>query len=50
MFADQLAGCTEESAAGMSFEYSNSWLQDPKAQPVSLALPLREEPYESRSG
>jgi serine/threonine-protein kinase HipA len=41
----QLVGILEEEGGRTSFAYTNDWLADPDAQPVSLTLPLRTEPY-----
>jgi HipA-like protein len=41
-------GFVEETAQGMRFCYSAQWLARADAVPISLTLPLREEPYESR--
>lgn len=37
----------ETASGGFIFSYSPSYLADPKAEPVSLTLPLRSEPYRS---
>ncbi|SFI44360.1 HipA N-terminal domain-containing protein [Planctomicrobium piriforme] len=41
----QLVGFLEEESGRTSFAYTNNWLSHPDAQPVSLTLPLRIEPY-----
>lgn len=41
----QLVGVLEEEAGQTSFVYTNDWLVRADAQPVSLTLPLRREPY-----
>jgi serine/threonine-protein kinase HipA len=41
-------GTIEETGEGTVFRYDDAWLGDPNAVPVSLTLPLRSEPYESR--
>ncbi len=41
-------GTIEETREGSAFRYDAAWLGDPNAVPVSLTLPLRSEPYESR--
>ena len=43
-----LAGVIEEIPAGSRFTYSREWLGRAEAVPVSLTMPLREEPYESK--
>lgn len=42
------AGVIEETGTGSRFSYAASWLSSPDAVPVSLTMPLRPEPYESR--
>ena len=39
------AGVITEDENGYSFVYDKEYLNTPDAQPVSLTLPLREEPY-----
>lgn len=39
----------EEDAQGTRFTYDAAWLARMDAVPVSLTLPLRPEPYDSRS-
>ncbi len=41
-------GWLEETEAGSRFTYDEAWMQRPDATAVSLTLPLRSEPYESR--
>lgn len=41
-------GLIEETETGARFTYDREWLHTPGAVPVSLTLPLREEPYPSR--
>lgn len=43
--AGQPVGFLEEAGRQTSFAYSDEWLARPDAQPVSLTLPLRKEPY-----
>jgi HipA-like protein len=40
-------GVIEEANGQTTFTYSPEWLRTPGAVPVSLTLPLREEPYVS---
>ncbi len=47
LFDGHLAGWIEETETGMVFRYAPEWLQDPAAQPISLTLPLRAEPFPS---
>ena len=43
-------GVIEETDDGtIRFTYSTEWLASRDAEPISLTLPLRPEPYESRS-
>lgn len=48
--AGRRVGLLEElDGGGARFTYDAAWLQDPARLPVSLTLPLRPEPYDSRS-
>ncbi|MFP8489190.1 HipA N-terminal domain-containing protein [Gracilimonas sp. Q87] len=42
------AGVLEETESGYKFQYDNEYLASEEADPVSLMIPLREEPYESQ--
>lgn len=42
------AGTISETEAGYLFAYDEEYLSSPSAEPVSLTLPLRKEPYESK--
>ena len=44
-YKDQLAGYLSETANGYRFIYDKDFIR--KGQPVSVSLPLREEPYEA---
>ena len=44
----KFVGTIEEADGQTTFTYSPEWLNTPNAVPVSLTLPLREEPYVSR--
>jgi HipA-like protein len=44
----QRVGTVEETDRGMKFTYDAAWLESPDAVAVSLTLPLRGEPYETR--
>lgn len=46
LFNRQVAGWIAETDTGMVFRYADEWLRRDDAQPVSLTLPLRAEPYE----
>ena len=41
-------GLLTESGRQTAFQYARQWLANPQAVPVSLTLPLREEPYVSQ--
>lgn len=41
------AGLLIKKDAGYEFIYDSGFLNDPKAVPISLAMPLRAAPYES---
>jgi len=45
-YSDQLAGYLLETENGFQFVYDENYLKS--GQPVSVSLPLRKEPYESR--
>ncbi|MEK6600569.1 MAG: HipA N-terminal domain-containing protein [Candidatus Binatota bacterium] len=45
-YNDQVAGYLSETATGYRFQYDPAYLRT--GQPISVSLPLREEPYESR--
>lgn len=40
-------GLLSELDDEFKFEYSKEWINNPEAMPVSLTLPLREEPFSS---
>ncbi len=46
---DKKAGLLERTHSGYRFTYYQEYLSAKETQPVSLTLPLREEPYESES-
>ncbi len=39
---------TEKNSGDYCFAYEQDYLEDPTAFPISLTLPLRAEPYESK--
>jgi len=43
-----LAGRIEERPDGFSFSYDDGYLTSAHARPISLTLPLRREPFESK--
>ena len=47
-FKNILAGTIREDEDGFTFQYDPEYLRCDDAQPVSLTLPLREEPYVSQ--
>lgn len=46
---NQYAGLLEETDAGYSFAYDKNYLASDDSLPVSLTLPLQEQPYESQT-
>jgi serine/threonine-protein kinase HipA len=46
-FQDKLAGKVWQDDTSYGFVYDQAWLANRTAQPVSLTLPLRAEPYYS---
>lgn len=44
-YKDEFAGIIVEDADGVSFTYDKDYLKKENAKPVSLTMPLREEPY-----
>ncbi|MBA3392478.1 MAG: HipA N-terminal domain-containing protein [Deltaproteobacteria bacterium] len=46
--AGKRVGILDETADGTRFTYDSAWLARTDAVPVSLTLPLREEPYDSK--
>jgi len=46
---DRFAGVIEERDDVFAFTYDAKYLEDADAPPVSLTLPLRAEPYESKT-
>ncbi|MCU0336803.1 MAG: HipA N-terminal domain-containing protein [Sediminibacterium sp.] len=45
---DQMAGWLTQNEQGYHFVYSQSYLTQPNARPVSVTLPLQEAPYTSQ--
>ena len=43
------AGILSETDEGYSFAYDPDWLASENASPVSLTLPLSDEPYKSKT-
>jgi len=44
-YQDELAGIIQEDISGVLFTYDKNYLKKENAKPVSLTMPLREEPY-----
>jgi len=44
-YKEELAGIIKEDANGVSFVYDKDFLKKENAKPVSLTMPLSEEPY-----
>lgn len=47
-YKEKLAGIITENDNGYIFQYETAYLKDKHAKPVSLTLPLQNEPYESK--
>jgi serine/threonine-protein kinase HipA len=47
-YNDRIAGVIEEIEEGYRFIYDAGYLKDPVSNPVSLTLPLKEQPYQSK--
>jgi serine/threonine-protein kinase HipA len=43
-----LAGIISENDEGYTFQYDTAYLESKGAKPVSLTLPLQQQPYESK--
>ena len=46
-YKDLLAGLISEDDEGYSFQYDTEYLANNDSKPVSLTLPLQQEPYQS---
>jgi len=46
---NELAGLLIENEEGYLFQYEKEYLNNPKAKSVSLTLPVREEPFSSKT-
>lgn len=44
-YQDELAGIIQEDINGVLFTYDKNYLKKENTKPVSLTMPLREEPY-----
>ena len=49
LFSDTFAGILEETYEGYSFSYNHNYLDSPASLPISLTLPLKPEPYTSKT-
>lgn len=45
---DLLAGTLTENEFGYIFEYDPEYLDNPDAEPISLTMPLKSEPYRDK--
>ena len=45
---DQWVGILTEDEEGYHFQYKKEYCQEPKAEPVSLTLPLQAEPFHTQ--
>ena len=48
-YNNQKAGMLIQDDSGYHFYYSGNYLQSEKPEPISLTLPLREAPFESKT-
>ncbi|MBY0482375.1 MAG: HipA N-terminal domain-containing protein [Chitinophagaceae bacterium] len=48
-YRDKLAGRVSEGDYGYQFVYNPAYLAEQTTQPISLTLPLREDPYYSKT-
>lgn len=48
-FHNQFAGLVWQDENGYGFQYDSAYLRSANPTPVSLTLPLRQEPYESNT-
>lgn len=46
-FKGEMAGYIEETEEGYRYSYDESYLRSPTAHPISVAMPLQVEPYDS---
>ncbi len=47
-YKSSLAGIITETDDGYTFQYGEAYLSNPASKPVSLTLPLKQQPYESK--
>jgi len=48
-YKNQLAGIVWQDDEGYGFEYDDDYKKNPTASPVSLTMPVRSEPYRSKT-
>lgn len=48
-FKETFAGVIEQADGEYRFTYDKKYLENPKAEPISLILPLRAEPYKEKT-
>ena len=48
-YKDKLCGIIAETDEGYTFEYTDSWLSQKDAQPISQTMPLSQKLYTSRT-
>jgi len=48
-YQEQLAGMIEQASEGYTFTYDPLYLSSKGARPISLTLPLRDQPYISKT-
>lgn len=46
-YQEKKAGILSKTSRGYEFAYDSQYLSDPRALPICLTMPLREEKYES---
>lgn len=46
---NSFAGIISETPSGFTFEYDKAYLCSEEALPVSITMPLRQKPYESKT-
>ena len=48
LFQEKIAGILSEDEHGFHFQYEELYLEDEKSLAISLTLPLRDNPYDSK--
>lgn len=49
LFNGKVAGIVWQDDEGYGFSYAATYLQEPSPEPISLTMPVRKEPYLSRT-